>query len=326
MADRPLTIWCNAAFKEPVLAMLRAGLGRHRLVMSQTLHASNLAGGGEDPLLAEADVAFGQPNAGQVAQLDRLRWVHLTTAGYTRYDNDAVRGAVRKRSAVLTTSSSVYEEPCAEHLLSFILASARQLPDCYREQDSDRAWRQAHHRIRSRLLIGQTALLYGYGTIATRLAELLAPLRMNLIGVRRTVRGDEPIRMVSLEQADSVLPQADHVVNILPSNAEADGYFDARRFGLMKPSAIYYNIGRGTTVDQTALLGALTERRIAAAYLDVTEPEPLPPSHPLWTAPNCHITPHTAGGHDTEFQRLVEHFLANLNRFERGEALRDRVI
>lgn len=93
----------------------------------------------------------------------------------------------------------------------------------------------------------------------------------------------------------------------------------------MKPGAILYNIGRGSTVDQAALLDALESKRLAAAYLDATEPEPLPPSHLLWSAPNCFITPHTAGGFIGEKERLVRHFLDNLRRFIAGEALRDRV-
>ena len=94
----------------------------------------------------------------------------------------------------------------------------------------------------------------------------------------------------------------------------------------MKPGAAFYNVGRGTTVDQDALLAALQSGHLAAAWLDVTDPEPLPPAHPLWTTPNCYITPHSAGGHRTEPARLLQHFLGNLRLFERGETLNDRVI
>jgi phosphoglycerate dehydrogenase-like enzyme len=94
----------------------------------------------------------------------------------------------------------------------------------------------------------------------------------------------------------------------------------------MKSDAVFYNIGRGQTVDQAALAEALNGGRLAGAYLDVTDPEPLPAGHALWTARNCYITPHTAGGHEDEFERLVRHFLENLARYERGEPLRDRVI
>jgi phosphoglycerate dehydrogenase-like enzyme len=101
---------------------------------------------------------------------------------------------------------------------------------------------------------------------------------------------------------------------------------NAQRLALIKRSAIFYNIGRGSTVDQDALLAALRENRIAAAYLDVTAREPLPPEHPLWTTSNCHITPHTAGGHQDEFERLMGHFLQNLTRFFNGQSILDRVI
>jgi phosphoglycerate dehydrogenase-like enzyme len=94
----------------------------------------------------------------------------------------------------------------------------------------------------------------------------------------------------------------------------------------MAAGARVYNIGRGTTVDQDALLAALSSGRVASAYLDVTDPEPLPPDHPLWTAPNCFITPHSAGGHAGEDERLVRHFLRNLAAFEQGEPLADRVM
>src|SRR4051794_10970515 len=175
-AGRPLTIWCNFAFPTPVLDTLRRSLAGHNLLLPDDLQSSNLAGGAADPLLARADVAFGQPDPRQVIELTGLRWVHLTTAGYTRYDTQAVRDALKSRGAALTTSSWVYEEPCAEHALAMMLALARQLPQALVEQQTDRAWRQAEHRIHSRLLVGQTAVLFGYGTIARRLSELLSPL------------------------------------------------------------------------------------------------------------------------------------------------------
>jgi phosphoglycerate dehydrogenase-like enzyme len=111
----------------------------------------------------------------------------------------------------------------------------------------------------------------------------------------------------------------------LPESASTRRFFDSERFGQFKPGARYYNIGRGPTTDQEALRTALTSGRLAAAYLDVTDPEPLPPDHPLWSLPNCYITPHTGGGHVTEPIRTVQHFIDNLRRYERGEPLVDRV-
>src|SRR5688572_32766093 len=120
----PLTIWCNAKFPPAAVEELKRGLGRHRLVFSSTPPTGNLSGSAPDPELEEADVAFGQPDPGQVINLPRLRWVHLTSAGYTRYDRDDLRGALKARGAALTNSSTVYAEPCAEHVFAMMLALA----------------------------------------------------------------------------------------------------------------------------------------------------------------------------------------------------------
>ncbi|MDB5291480.1 MAG: putative 2-hydroxyacid dehydrogenase [Phycisphaerales bacterium] len=325
MNSAPLTIWCNAHFPHAALAELRERVGNHTLVFPSNLHKSNLAAGGVDPTLAEVDVALGQPDPQQIMQLPRLKWVHLTTAGYTRYDRDDLREAFRRRGAVLTNSSAVYAEPCAEHVFAMMLSMARRLPQCVDDQRGSRPWHAAEHRERSHLLLGQTVLILGFGAIANRLVELLAPFRMNITAVRRRPSGKEPCRVVPTEQTDSLLPAADHVVNILPANPATEGFLTRHRLGLLKPAAFLYNIGRGTTIDQPALVETLQQRKIAGAYLDVMDPEPLPPEHPLWSLPNCYITPHTAGGQAAEFHRLVEHFADNLDRFVVGKELRDRV-
>ncbi|MBL8187357.1 MAG: D-2-hydroxyacid dehydrogenase, partial [Acidobacteria bacterium] len=189
----------------------------------------------------------------------------------------------------------------------------------------ERGWPFYPTRAASRLLKGQTVLLLSFGHIARRIAELLAPLGMNLVAVRRRVVGDEPIRVLPESEMDSLLPTADHIINVLPASAETKNFLNAERLSLVKPGAILYNVGRGTTVDQTALREALLSGRLAAAYLDVTEPEPLPPDDPLWTTPNCFITPHSGGGHSDEMERLVDHFLENFRRFAGGHELLNRV-
>jgi len=122
------------------------------------------------------------------------------------------------------------------------------------------------------------------------------------------------------------LAQADHVINLLPDNAESRHFVSAERLRLMRRGAVFYNIGRGTTVDQEALVGALRAGHLTAAWLDVTEPEPLPAGHPLLSAPNCFFTPHVAGGQARESEALVRHFVNNLKRFVAGEGLLDRVM
>lgn len=176
------------------------------------------------------------------------------------------------------------------------------------------------------LLAGQTALILGFGAIGRRLAESLKPLKMNLIGIKRTVRGDEPIRVFAESQVDQLLPEANHIINILPANNGTFKFLNAERLGMLKSGAFIYNIGRGSTIDQKALIEELKSGRIAGAYLDVTDPEPLPPENPLWQVPNCFITPHIAGGYMGEKAAQVNHFVNNLRYFEDCENLTDQIL
>lgn len=321
-----LTIWTNTKLAEPAAQQLAAGLRGHRLVLSPSLNASVLASGASDPGLAEADVAFGQPAVEDCLRYPRLRWIALSTAGYTRYDREEVKEPLRARGAALTTSSGVFADSCAQHVLAMMLALGRQLPQSHRDQLTDRSWHYTERRYDSRLLTGQSVLLLGYGAIGRRLAELLAPFGMKLAALRRQARSERAVRVIAPENISAALAEADHVVNILPENDETRGFINARRLACCRPGARFYNVGRGPTVDQPALLEALLSGRLGAAYLDVTDPEPLPPEHPLWTAPNCFITPHTAGGRHDQDEALVAHFLRNLAAYERGGAMADRVV
>ena len=327
MNNRVFTIWCNSDFskeQEAELLLLKQGVRNHRLLLFEPeVYGKD---GPAREALQIADIAFGYPDASSVRECDNLRWVHLHFAGYTSFDRDDLKQALRQRGTALTNSSAVYDEPCAQHLLAMILALVRGLPRALEVQLGDKSWPRNSERSRLPLLNGQTVLILSFGAIARRLVELLTPLKMNVIGVRREVRGDESIKVVSVSELDEWLPRADHVVNILPANDDSVNFLNAERLGQLKQGAIVYNIGRGTTLDQDALMLELQRGRIGAAYLDVTDPEPLPANHPLWETPNCFITPHTGGGHVTEKLRSVNHFLDNLRRFERGEDLHNRIL
>lgn len=324
--DSKLTIWCNATFNDAATQMLAEGTKAHRLMASREASASVLTPGQPDPALEQADVAFGQPDVRQVMQTTRLRWVAVTTAGYTRYDTAEFKEAFRAREAAFTNASSVFADPCAQHALAMMLAFGRQLLPSFRDQLTDQSWHYTERRYDSRLMTNETVLMLGYGAIGRRLAELLAPYRMKLFAVRRRVYSEMGVHIIPEDKLSSVIATADHVVNVLPDNESTLNYVNARRLKSCKRGAKFYNVGRGTTVDQNALLEALISGRLSAAYLDVTDPEPLPPSHPLWTTPNCYITPHTAGGRRDQDEAIVQHFLANLAAFERGELMTDRVV
>ena len=322
-ALEPLVIWCNAELPDAARAALADGTRAHRLVVAATGLVAASGSGAVDAALAEADIAFGQPDPAQLLVTPRLRWIPLNSAGYGPYDRDDLRRALAARGARLTKSSLVYDEPCAEHVLAFMLAHARRLDEAFANARGPRAWPQHALRARARLLDGQSVVLVGFGSIARRLVELLAPLRMQVTGVRRRVAGDEPVPTFAwgTAEARAALGAAEHVVDLLPGGAGTSRAFDAAVLGALAPGAAFYNIGRGSTVDHEALRAALVAGRLGAAYLDVTDPEPLPPDDPLWTTPGCFVTPHAAGGHDAEGQRLVRHFLDNLARLQAGRPL-----
>lgn len=304
--------------------LLRRRTSGWELVFAPHEGWSNLDAGRDDEATRRAAIVFGQPDPA-LLPVSSTHWVQLTSAGYARYDEPAVRHALTARQIALTTSSSVYAEPCAEHLLAMMLALARQLPLLWADQ-ARQTWHDLERRRESFVLRGQSLLLLGFGAIARRLTELLAPFEMDVVAVRRKPSGREGIPILGPDSLDLALSRADHVVSTLPHGPSTRALMDAQRFGRMKKGALFYNVGRGSTVDQAALCDALAKGHLGGAYLDVTDPEPLPAGHPLWTAPRCHITPHTAGGRRTERLELVRHFVDNLARYTAGEPLQDRVI
>ena len=322
-----LRIFVDFAMTPDVLEMLRAGIRGHQLVFPKTATASVLAQAEREPQFAAADVAFGQPDVQAITEAGQLKWIHISSSGIARYDNPEFRDLMARRKIPLSNSASVYHEACATHVLSFLLAQARNLPLALRTRTANGTdvWRALRGSCAP--LRGKTVLILGYGAIGRRLVEMLRPFDMNIIAYRRNARGDEGVPVVTEDRlAHTLAHEADHIVNILPDNSESRHFFNDARFSALKPGAVFYNIGRGSTVDQDALLVALRSGRIGAAWLDVTEQEPLPDNHPLWAEPNCFITPHVAGGHFEETKTLVCHFLQNFERFVEGNPLLDRVM
>jgi phosphoglycerate dehydrogenase-like enzyme len=321
------TVWTNHQLQPAAERFLRAELERRgdRLIQASSSSRSVLLPGQSDPSLAEVDIAYGQPDPSDVMTYGRIRWVALSTAGYTRYDRDDFRRAMADRGTSVTNASSVFADPCAQQVLAGMLALARNLPSQLRNQDGPREWRYLEDRFTASVLTGQTVVILGFGAIGRRLTRLLAPFDMRVLAFRRKAEGHSGVTLISEEGLPEALGQADHVVNVLPDAPATRRFVDATRFAQFKQGTRFYNIGRGTTVDQEALIDALRSARVGAACLDVVDPEPLPPEHPLWTAPNCFITCHVGGGTFDQDDKLVRHFLENLDRWESGRPLVDTI-
>ena len=171
-------------------------------------------------------------------------------------------------------------------------------------------------------LTGKTVLLVGYGAIGKEIERMMAPFNVRMLRVARSARSAPKVEPVG--ELDNLIPQAQVIVLILPSTAETHHLIGPRQFELMKQGALLVNAARGPIVDTDALVKALTAGRIRAA-VDVTDPEPLPPEHPLWKCPNLLITPHI-GGSSTQFApRAVKTAEGELRRYIAGEPLRNVV-
>jgi phosphoglycerate dehydrogenase-like enzyme len=322
----PPTIFSDPLLGERAAALLRSGTTGHTLLTPAKPAASVLAQADPDPAIREAEIAFGQPHLDILRTADKLKWLQISSAGFTRYDTPEFREFVKARGIVVTNSSEVYSQACAEHVFSFMLANSRMLPQALASRASNGSAEWSGLRSGSRSLHGQNVVILGYGVIARHLVKLMAPFEMHITAMRRQPRGDEGLPVVTASDLPASLANADHVIDILPDNAASRGFVNDALFSAMKQGTVFHNIGRGTTVDQDALVRALRSGRLSAAWLDVTEPEPLPDDHPLRHEPNCFITPHIAGGHHAEDETLVRHFLENLRRFLAGEPLVDRVM
>ncbi|MEI9967919.1 MAG: NAD(P)-dependent oxidoreductase [Terracidiphilus sp.] len=167
-------------------------------------------------------------------------------------------------------------------------------------------------------LTGKTVLLVGYGAIGQEIERMLAPFTVTMIRVARTARSEPEVHAVN--ELDNLLPRADVVILILPATAESRGLIGERQLGLLHQGALLVNSARGPIVDTNALVKSLNSGRIRAA-LDVTDPEPLPEGHPLWSCPNLMLTPHI-GGSTPQFAPRALHVAAQeLERYMKGEPL-----
>lgn len=273
---------------------------------------------------ADALLISGVGHALTAESAPRLRWVQTAGAGVERY----IEGALVGDSVVLTNGSGVMAPNMAEHVIGLMTGFARGFPDLMRAQQR-REWRAGVGTETVFELGGQTVLFIGIGDIAQETVKRLAGFDMRILGVRRSAGvSGVPVgfdRVVSINELNSVLPLADHVVSSVPHTPATRHVFNAELFSSFKPGAYFYNVGRGTSVVQDDLIAALNSGQLAGAGLDVTDPEPLPPDHPLWNAPNVVITGHTAGMTPNFQSRLIDLFADNLQRWQEGRELRNVV-
>lgn len=271
----------------------------------------------------DIDIIFGEPELTTIHTRNNLRWIQMTWAGANKYT-----GAVDyPKDIVLTGASGAYGCVISEYIVSGLLALTKKL-FLYRSQLLEGGWSKLAD---DDTLEGKRVLILGTGDIGAETAKKLKCFGTHTVGISRTSGKESPFfdEMYTVEQLDIQLPDADVVVIALPGTKETAGMFDEKRIGKMKQGAMLVNVGRGFIVHTEALTEALQKGRLKGAVLDVTDPEPLPETHPLRFMDHVVLTPHISGiGWGENLftrKRILEIFCENIKRDSKNEPKKNRI-
>jgi len=275
-----------------------------------------------DEQLVGCEILFGNVGADIISKMPNLKWVHAQTAGVDMYLNPA---APFSKDIFLTNSSGAYGISIAEHMLNFTLMLLRNSAG-YLAQQREHTWKGLGT---ARNLHNCKVTVIGMGDIGGRYAMLCHAMGAEVSGVVRSPRSHKPQYVNNLfttQHIDDAIHNADIVALALPSTGETTGILSRERLASMKKGALIINVGRGSAIDQQALVDLLQSGHIGGAGLDVTSPEPLPKDSPLWDMPNVIITPHVShGGRDNTSGLVVDKFTRYLTDYQNGRPF-ERVI
>ena len=260
----------------------------------------------------DAQILFGDIPADWLTQTQTLRWIQLGSVGFDKYVH--LDWQSLSQQITVTNLAGFFAEWVAESALAGILALYRGIDDLVRFQQKAQ-WHKDALRARSRVVHGANVLLVGHGTINRRIAELLMPFECEVTALASDS---------TIPQLDAALPRADIVICATPETNSTRGLFDVARLSLMKDDAIFVNLGRGSIVNEQALIDRVTTGG-GGAVLDVTEKEPLPEDHPFWTCQKILLMQHTGGGSVDELDRKIDVFIENLHRFRACKPLNNIV-
>ena len=246
----------------------------------------------------------------------RLRWVQSTSSGIgPLIEHLGLAGS----PLLITNAAGIHAQPLAEFVLLAALYFAKEMPQVM-------TWKAERHweRFCGQEVRGSRMTLIGLGRVGSRIAELSSALGIEVTGHRRTSGGAAPAgvrKLVDAAGLDEALPDTDILVIAAPDTPETANLMDRRRLSRLPSRAVVVNVGRGSIVDEPALIEMLQSGRLRGAALDVFAKEPLPADSPLWTMPNVIVSPHSASTVEKENDRLVDLFIENLHRYLDGRAL-----
>lgn len=274
--------------------------------------------------MVDADAIIGGINREQFLAAKKLKWVQITSAGVENYLTNIPE--LRNSPVTMTNMKIVQGIEIADHAFALLLALTRRLDVAVKDRETE-TWRSLAQYGPPLELQGKTAVIVGVGGIGMQIAVRAKAFGMTVIGVdpKDIPYAPHLDRTVWPDRLDTVLPEADVVFISAPHTPETDKMIAGEQFAKMKKGVIFIAVSRGKLYDNMALVEALKSGQVAAAGLDVVEPEPLPKGHPLWKTGRVIITPHIAGRSDGEGPRYFEIYKDNLVRFAKGEPLRHTV-
>ncbi len=260
------------------------------------------------------EVIIGNPSLNTIQKCNQLKWIQTDSAGVNQYHD-------LPDSILLTNAYGAYGVGIAEYMLACVLASDRNLLE-YQSQQEVNNW---HALPFGKGISQMNVLSIGMGSIGSSFLKTMHALGATCYGITRT-KHDTPSfvqKMYTNEQLEEVLPMMDVVALSLPETPETIQYMDAKRLSLTKQGCILINVGRGSAIDEVALINQAKKQHFKAVWLDVTSKEPLPKNHPLWHTPSIHITPHISGrfSNPLNYENVCNVIIENLIRYQNQQEL-----
>ncbi len=270
--------------------------------------------------LPDADAIISWPLSEALPVAGKLRWVHCTSAGIERIRS--VPALIEMDHVTLTNARGAHAPAIADHCFAFILTLTRNIPALLEDKQA-RRWDRAARSRGVRELSGSILGILGLGRIGSEIARrgLGFGMEVRAVDVNLAAQCPGVSEVWGLDRLDDLLRVSDYLAIAIPITPQTRGLIGARELALMKPEASIYVMSRGGIVDQMALAEALAGGRLWGAGLDATEPEPLPPDHPLWALPNVIISPHCSGASRQTAERGQQILRENIRRFIAGEPL-----
>lgn len=264
--------------------------------------------------LQEVEVVIGNLPVSLLQKAPKLKWVQLNSAGADSY-------SVLDDSVTITNASGAYGEAMSEHMVGCTLMVVKDLAK-YIEQQKERRWENIGKVRRMKDL---KVLSIGMGDIGSEYAKRMHALGATVYGVRRTIH-DQPDYiddLYTLDTFEEILPKCDVVAMSLPGTEETKNFMNEQRLAMMKKDSVLINVGRGSAIDEDALLKFVRNGKFAGVCLDVTAHEPLPKNNPLWTTDRIYITPHISGGYNVEetYLKVAEIIYSNFKHYLNKEPL-----